>query len=107
MPIANARMYSATPEVKRGDVFVTSGAGGLFRPGDIVVLVGPLGAGMTALTLGIVVGLGVGWNEQRAALAESSDALEPPVAVADVSPAARRRKRTVRVRVAKRSGKDI
>lgn len=33
---------------------------GLFRPGDLVVLVGPLGAGKTALTQGIGVGLGVG-----------------------------------------------
>jgi tRNA threonylcarbamoyladenosine biosynthesis protein TsaE len=32
----------------------------LFRPGDLVVLVGPLGAGKTALTQGIGVGLGVG-----------------------------------------------
>jgi len=29
------------------------------RPGDLVVLVGPLGAGKTALTQGIVAGLGV------------------------------------------------
>jgi tRNA threonylcarbamoyladenosine biosynthesis protein TsaE len=32
---------------------------GLLRPGDLVVLVGPLGAGKTALTQGIGVGLGV------------------------------------------------
>ena len=32
----------------------------LFRPGDLVVLVGPLGAGKTALTQGIGIGLGVG-----------------------------------------------
>ncbi|WP_040338511.1 tRNA (adenosine(37)-N6)-threonylcarbamoyltransferase complex ATPase subunit type 1 TsaE [Candidatus Blastococcus massiliensis] len=32
---------------------------GLFRPGDLVVLVGPLGAGKTALTRGIGRGLGV------------------------------------------------
>lgn len=32
----------------------------LFHPGDLVVLVGPLGAGKTALTQGIGVGLGVG-----------------------------------------------
>ena len=32
----------------------------LFRPGDLVVLVGPLGAGKTALTQGVGVGLGVG-----------------------------------------------
>ena len=32
---------------------------GLFRAGDLVVLVGPLGAGKTALTQGIGVGLGV------------------------------------------------
>jgi tRNA threonylcarbamoyladenosine biosynthesis protein TsaE len=32
----------------------------LFRPGDLVVLVGPLGAGKTALTQGIGAGLGVG-----------------------------------------------
>lgn len=31
----------------------------LFRPGDLVVLVGPLGAGKTALTQGIGAGLGV------------------------------------------------
>lgn len=31
----------------------------LFRPGDLVVLVGPLGAGKTALTRGIGRGLGV------------------------------------------------
>jgi tRNA threonylcarbamoyladenosine biosynthesis protein TsaE len=31
----------------------------LLRPGDLVVLVGPLGAGKTALTQGIGVGLGV------------------------------------------------
>lgn len=33
--------------------------GGLLRPGDLVVLVGPLGAGKTALTQGIGAGLGV------------------------------------------------
>jgi tRNA threonylcarbamoyladenosine biosynthesis protein TsaE len=33
---------------------------GLLRPGDLVVLVGPLGAGKTALTQGIGAGLGVG-----------------------------------------------
>ena len=32
---------------------------GLLRPGDLVVLVGPLGAGKTALTQGIGQGLGV------------------------------------------------
>jgi tRNA threonylcarbamoyladenosine biosynthesis protein TsaE len=32
---------------------------GVLRPGDLVVLVGPLGAGKTALTQGIGVGLGV------------------------------------------------
>jgi tRNA threonylcarbamoyladenosine biosynthesis protein TsaE len=32
----------------------------LLRPGDLVVLVGPLGAGKTALTQGIGEGLGVG-----------------------------------------------
>jgi tRNA threonylcarbamoyladenosine biosynthesis protein TsaE len=32
---------------------------GLLRPGDLVVLVGPLGAGKTALTQGVGVGLGV------------------------------------------------
>ncbi|MCF6507082.1 tRNA (adenosine(37)-N6)-threonylcarbamoyltransferase complex ATPase subunit type 1 TsaE [Blastococcus sp. MG754426] len=32
---------------------------GLTRPGDLVVLVGPLGAGKTALTQGIGAGLGV------------------------------------------------
>jgi tRNA threonylcarbamoyladenosine biosynthesis protein TsaE len=32
----------------------------LLRPGDLVVLVGPLGAGKTALTQGIGAGLGVG-----------------------------------------------
>ena len=32
---------------------------GLVRPGDLVVLVGPLGAGKTALTQGIGAGLGV------------------------------------------------
>ena len=32
----------------------------VFRPGDLVVLVGPLGAGKTALTQGIGAGLGVG-----------------------------------------------
>ena len=32
---------------------------GLLRPGDLVVLVGPLGAGKTALTQGIGEGLGV------------------------------------------------
>ena len=32
----------------------------LFRPGDLVVLVGPLGAGKTALTQGIGLGVGVG-----------------------------------------------
>jgi tRNA threonylcarbamoyladenosine biosynthesis protein TsaE len=32
---------------------------GLLRPGDLVVLVGPLGAGKTALTQGIGAGLGV------------------------------------------------
>jgi tRNA threonylcarbamoyladenosine biosynthesis protein TsaE len=31
----------------------------VLRPGDLVVLVGPLGAGKTALTQGIGVGLGV------------------------------------------------
>jgi tRNA threonylcarbamoyladenosine biosynthesis protein TsaE len=34
--------------------------GGLLRPGDLVVLVGPLGAGKTALTQGIGAALGVG-----------------------------------------------
>jgi tRNA threonylcarbamoyladenosine biosynthesis protein TsaE len=34
--------------------------GGILRPGDLVVLVGPLGAGKTALTQGIGAGLGVG-----------------------------------------------
>jgi len=33
---------------------------GVLRPGDLVVLVGPLGAGKTALTQGIGAGLGVG-----------------------------------------------
>jgi tRNA threonylcarbamoyladenosine biosynthesis protein TsaE len=33
--------------------------GGLLRPGDLVVLVGPLGAGKTALTQGIGEALGV------------------------------------------------
>lgn len=33
---------------------------GVVRPGDLVVLVGPLGAGKTALTQGIGAGLGVG-----------------------------------------------
>lgn len=33
---------------------------GVVRPGDLVVLVGPLGAGKTALTRGIGAGLGVG-----------------------------------------------
>ena len=33
---------------------------GLLRPGDLVVLVGPLGAGKTALTQGIGAGLGIG-----------------------------------------------
>jgi tRNA threonylcarbamoyladenosine biosynthesis protein TsaE len=33
--------------------------GGLLRAGDLVVLVGPLGAGKTALTQGIGAGLGV------------------------------------------------
>jgi tRNA threonylcarbamoyladenosine biosynthesis protein TsaE len=33
---------------------------GILRPGDLVVLVGPLGAGKTALTQGIGAGLGVG-----------------------------------------------
>jgi tRNA threonylcarbamoyladenosine biosynthesis protein TsaE len=33
---------------------------GLLRAGDLVVLVGPLGAGKTALTQGIGAGLGVG-----------------------------------------------
>jgi tRNA threonylcarbamoyladenosine biosynthesis protein TsaE len=33
--------------------------GGLLRPGDLVVLVGALGAGKTALTQGIGAGLGV------------------------------------------------
>ena len=32
---------------------------GILRPGDLVVLVGPLGAGKTALTQGIGAGLGV------------------------------------------------
>ena len=32
---------------------------GLLRPGDLLVLVGPLGAGKTALTQGIGAGLGV------------------------------------------------
>jgi tRNA threonylcarbamoyladenosine biosynthesis protein TsaE len=32
---------------------------GVLRPGDLVVLVGPLGAGKTALTQGIGAGLGV------------------------------------------------
>jgi len=32
----------------------------VLRPGDLVVLVGPLGAGKTALTQGIGAGLGVG-----------------------------------------------
>ena len=32
---------------------------GMLRPGDLVVLVGPLGAGKTALTQGIGAGLGV------------------------------------------------
>ncbi len=32
----------------------------VLRPGDLVVLVGPLGAGKTALTQGIGTGLGVG-----------------------------------------------
>jgi tRNA threonylcarbamoyladenosine biosynthesis protein TsaE len=36
-----------------------SALGGLLRPGDLVVLVGPLGAGKTALTQGIGAGLGV------------------------------------------------
>jgi len=33
--------------------------GGLLRPGDVVVLTGPLGAGKTTLTRGIAAGLGV------------------------------------------------
>ena len=33
--------------------------GGLLRPGDVVLLEGPLGAGKTALTQGIGAGLGV------------------------------------------------
>jgi tRNA threonylcarbamoyladenosine biosynthesis protein TsaE len=36
-----------------------SALGGLLQPGDLVVLVGPLGAGKTALTQGIGAGLGV------------------------------------------------
>lgn len=36
-----------------------SALGELLRPGDLVVLVGPLGAGKTALTQGIGAGLGV------------------------------------------------
>jgi len=45
-----------TPEDTRalGEVLA-----GLLRPGDLVVLVGPLGAGKTALTQGIGAGLGV------------------------------------------------
>jgi tRNA threonylcarbamoyladenosine biosynthesis protein TsaE len=45
-----------TPEDTRalGEVLA-----GLLRAGDLVVLVGPLGAGKTALTQGIGVGLGV------------------------------------------------
>ncbi|MET0812174.1 MAG: tRNA (adenosine(37)-N6)-threonylcarbamoyltransferase complex ATPase subunit type 1 TsaE [Microbacterium sp.] len=33
--------------------------GGMLRPGDVVVLTGPLGAGKTTLTRGIAAGLGV------------------------------------------------
>ena len=45
-----------TPEDTRA---LGSALGELLRPGDLVVLVGPLGAGKTALTQGIGAGLGV------------------------------------------------
>jgi tRNA threonylcarbamoyladenosine biosynthesis protein TsaE len=45
-----------TPEDTRG---LGRELAGMLRPGDLVVLVGPLGAGKTALTQGIGAGLGV------------------------------------------------
>jgi tRNA threonylcarbamoyladenosine biosynthesis protein TsaE len=45
-----------TPEDTRG---LGVELAGLLQPGDLVVLVGPLGAGKTALTQGIGAGLGV------------------------------------------------
>jgi tRNA threonylcarbamoyladenosine biosynthesis protein TsaE len=45
-----------TPEDTRA---LGAALGELLRPGDLVVLVGPLGAGKTALTQGIGAGLGV------------------------------------------------
>ena len=45
-----------TPEDTRA---LGAALAGLFRPGDLVVLVGPLGAGKTALTQGIGAALGV------------------------------------------------
>jgi tRNA threonylcarbamoyladenosine biosynthesis protein TsaE len=46
-----------TPEDTRA---LGAGLAGLLRAGDLLVLVGPLGAGKTALTQGIGAGLGVG-----------------------------------------------
>jgi len=52
----NAEHVLPTPEDTRA---LGVELAGLLRPGDLVVLVGPLGAGKTALTQGIGAGLGV------------------------------------------------
>ena len=52
----NGERVLPTPEDTRA---LGAELAGLPRPGDLVVLVGPLGAGKTALTQGIGAGLGV------------------------------------------------